>query len=121
MSGVVGIWQRDGAPIDRAVFSRMLGRMAHRGPDGSGSWFGPNIALGCQLLKITPESVHETQPLEASSCALVFDGRLDNRAELLHALPHLAADCPDPALVLAAYHSWQDSFVARLNGEFALA
>jgi asparagine synthase (glutamine-hydrolysing) len=51
---------------------------------------------------------------------LMMDGRLDNRRELLRALD-LPAATSDAGCVLAAYESWDDSFAARLNGEFAIA
>jgi asparagine synthase (glutamine-hydrolysing) len=55
---------------------------------------------------------------------LVFDGRLDNRPELLHALGH---DHPrgrvlsDAHLVLLAYQHWAEDCFARFLGPFALA
>jgi len=54
---------------------------------------------------------------------LVFDGRLDNRDELVSLLKTtsaMAADLPDPALVMAAYREFGDSFPGHLNGDFAL-
>src|SRR5262249_18316560 len=54
---------------------------------------------------------------------LVFDGRLDNREELLSALkdaPEIEQNCPDPTLVLAAYIAFGERFAERLNGDFAL-
>src|SRR5207244_2796221 len=96
---------------------------------------GP-VGLSCQLFRVTPESATEVQPLvDGSGAVLVFNGRLDNRDELLAALrkngdrtskfkgpvPVFSdASSPDPAIVLAAYAAFGERFVQQLNGEFAL-
>jgi len=98
--------------------------MAHRGPDGHGLLIQGSLGFACQLLKVTPESVNETQPLVSpSGVILVWDGRLDNRAELLDALadfPGIRPDSPDTALVLAAYEVFREGMPERLAGDFAL-
>jgi asparagine synthase (glutamine-hydrolysing) len=50
------------------------------------SWDG--VALGCRAFWSTPEEKGERQPLldPAGRCALLFDGRLDNREELVREL-----------------------------------
>jgi asparagine synthase (glutamine-hydrolysing) len=58
----------------------------------------------------------------AAAVRCVFDGRLDNRAELVRALadhPLVDAECPDQHLVLAAYDEFGEAFPERLSGEFA--
>ena len=88
----------------------MSGTMSHRGPDGEEMWFEGPVGLACQLLRVTPESAEETQPLvDSRGIVLVFDGRLDNREELIRTLT--AARVPlglrtDPELALAAYRKW---------------
>jgi asparagine synthase (glutamine-hydrolysing) len=124
MSGIAGIYYLDGRPVERADVQRMLDSVAHRGPDGSGMWVDGSVALGSQLLRVTPESAKETQPLiHPSGNVVVFDGRLDNRKELLERLQNsteISASSPDPAFVLAAYHEFGDKFVEHLIGDFAL-
>ncbi len=124
MSGIVGMWNLDGKPVEREVLARMSGTMAHRGPDGEEMWIKGPVGLGCQLLRVTPESEKEAQPLVGPSGAVVvFDGRLDNREELLASLRdshHVSSSSPDPALVLAAYEAFGDRLPERLAGDFAL-
>ncbi len=124
MSGIIGIWNLDGKPVEREVLARMSATMAHRGPDGEEMWIKGPVGLGCQLLRVTPESEKETQPLvDASGTVVVFDGRLDNREELLASLKDtyaVSSSSPDPALVLAAYEAFGDRFPERLVGDFAL-
>ena len=124
MSGIVGIINLDGHPVDKELLARLSAPLAHRGPDGEGRWVAGPVGLACQLLRVTPEAAHETQPVShASGAVLVFDGRLDNREELLAQLtgrPEISAASPDPGLVLAAYDAWGEKFAERLNGDFAV-
>jgi asparagine synthase (glutamine-hydrolysing) len=124
VSGIVGLYNLDGRPAEQTDIQRMVDSIAHRGPDGSGVWTNGSVGLGCQLLRVTPESTKETQPsVHHSGNVAVFDGRLDNREELLLKLKasnEISAESPDPDLVLAAYHEFGDKFVERLIGDFAL-
>src|SRR5208282_1193443 len=124
MSGIFGVWNLDGRLVPADAFNRSLAQMAHRGPDGAEVWLRGPVGLGCQMSRTVPESADEQQPLTLGELACVFDGRLDNRAELAamlrgHAL--CISGCPDSHLVLAAYDRLGDEFVARLEGDFALA
>ncbi|HTW88255.1 MAG TPA: asparagine synthase-related protein, partial [Candidatus Binataceae bacterium] len=124
MSGIAAIFNRDGAPADRAEIERILSALAHRGPDGRGIWCEGPVALGHAALHTTPESSQEHQPLydETGGLCLILDGRVDNRAELAAALrenhsgPH---DDTDAAMVLAAYRCWSEAAPARIVGDFA--
>lgn len=124
MSGLVGLWNLDGRPLEEGILSKLSAALAHRGPDGEGVWQQGPVGLACQLFKVTPEAAQETQPLvHPSGAVVVFDGRLDNRDELLRDLkgsPNLTRQSPDPVLVLAAYETFGEAFPERLNGDFAL-
>ncbi len=124
MSGIVGIWNLDGRPVDPHVFAAMSATMAHRGPDGEGHWLQGPAALACQMLHATPESLTEHLPLvHPRGTVLVWDGRLDNREELLAALQDdhsVTPASPDAELVLAAYHVYKEQLPERLQGDFAL-
>jgi len=124
MSGIVGIWNLDGRPLKEGLCSRLSATLAHRGPDGEGVWLKGPVGLACQLMRVTPEAAQETQPLvHPLGAVLVLDGRLDNRAELLRLLKASAEvdpASPDPVLVLAAYYTFGERFLERLNGDFAL-
>ena len=124
MSGILGLWHRGGRPIDPALLDRLLATLDHRGVDGKATWIGGPVGLGCQHSHVTPESLCEKQPfLDPLGAALVFDGRLDNREELLAALKNSSDVCdssPDAALVLATYRRYGEQFAERLTGDFAL-
>src|ERR1051325_1561357 len=96
MSGIAAIYNRTGRPLDPEAMTRMLGAIAHRGPDARGIWSADSIGLGHTLLVSTPDAVSQRQPLLApdGTACITFDGRIDNRAELQRALE--AADVGPP-------------------------
>ncbi len=125
MSGIAGIWNLDGEPVEPEMLARMSATMARRGPDGEEMWIKGPVGFACQLLRVTPESEKETQPVvDSSEAVLVFDGRLDNREELIRTLT--AARVPlgsrtDSELALGAYRKWGQAAFPRLLGDFAVA
>src|SRR5437763_13672484 len=63
------------------------------------------------------------QCLTFGDIACVFDGRIDNRDSLIRSLKHhplATSDSDDRELVLAAYDRFGESFVERLDGDFAI-
>jgi asparagine synthase (glutamine-hydrolysing) len=124
MSGILGLWNLDGCPVDPALLAGLSALLAHRGPDGEGRWLGGPVGFACRNFWVTPESVGETQPLvHSSGVVVVFDGRLDNRDELLASLgqfPEASPQSSDSLLVAVAYVAFGDAFAERLNGDFAL-
>jgi asparagine synthase (glutamine-hydrolysing) len=106
--------------MDAAIVRAMSHTLAHRGPDGEDALVAGAIGLAHRHLWVTLEEIGERQPLAGDRGALlVFDGRLDNRDELDRLLD-LPPRTSDAASVLAAYDQWQEQFVERLAGDFAL-
>ena len=123
MSGFVGVRNRE-APVTDELLDRLWDPISHRGPDATGRWCDGPMGVAAGVLRVSPESSDEEQPFRHASGALaVFDGRLDNRSEILSSLPSndLTSRDPDVALVAEAYLAWGDRFPERLNGEYALA
>jgi asparagine synthase (glutamine-hydrolysing) len=126
MSAIAGLWHLGGRSVAPAELQRMLQCLSHRGPDGEGSWYRGELALGHRLLHTTPESLGETLPLvgRGDRLALTADARIDNRQDLLAALAgsvRPARDAPDSELIMAAYRTWGVHCVAHLVGDFAFA
>lgn len=122
MSGIAGIFQRDGKPVTRSAVNGMLATIAHRGGDGWGVWTTGEVGLGHRMLWTTPESLCERLPYEndASGITITCDARIDNRSELIEALG-LCAPPPkitDSALILAAYEKWGEGCPSHLIGDF---
>jgi asparagine synthase (glutamine-hydrolysing) len=125
LSGIAGIFNRDGQPVEVRTITAMLDAVNHRGPDGGGMWSDGHIAIGQRMLHATPESIHEKQPWndDAARYHLVFDGRIDNgddlRPQLIAAGLEPRTDT-DAELVLRSYQCWGEEFAARLIGDFAI-
>jgi asparagine synthase (glutamine-hydrolysing) len=126
VGGFLGAWNLDGRPVASEPFEEGLRRLAHRGPDGRSVWREGSAAIGALLSRVTPESHEEVQPVVGSSGAVaVFDGRLDNRADLVAELGRrgrlMKPSPPDVQIVLALYEALDDRFIDLLAGDFALA
>jgi asparagine synthase (glutamine-hydrolysing) len=125
LSGIGAIFNRDGRPVEIRTITAMLDAVNHRGPDGGGMWAEGPVALGQRMLHATPEAIGEQQPWsdEAARYRLVFDGRIDNGADLR---PELVAagfelrNNTDAELVLRSYQCWGDEFGVKLIGDFAI-
>lgn len=125
MSGIAGVIRFDGGSVEPGLVEQMTGAMRFRGPDGIRHREEGNLAFGQCLLRTTPESLEEVQPLanEDGSLVLVLDGRVDNRVGLRRELEGLGAtlrDRSDPELVLRSYEAWGRGFLSRIEGDFAL-
>ena len=125
MSGIAGIIHFDGQPVAPGLVESMTQAMHYRGPDGIRHWRRGNVALGQCMLRTTPESLEENQPLtnEDESLVLVMDGRVDNWEELRKELIGRGAilrNRADGELVLRAYETWGEKCLNYIDGDFAL-
>ena len=125
MSGIAGIIRFDGVPVEPGLVETMTSAMPHRGPDGISHWARGSVALGQCMLRTTPESLEENQPLanEDESLVLVMDGRVDNWEELRRELLSRGAvlrSRSDAELVLRSYETWEQGCLAHIDGDFAL-
>jgi asparagine synthase (glutamine-hydrolysing) len=124
MSGIAGIYNLDGRPVDPALPRRMTAAIAHRGPDGIHHWISGSVGLGHCMLQTTPESLHEHQPLlnETGDVVLTLDGRVANREDLRATLESKGArlrDDTDAELVLQLYQVWGKECPRQIIGDFA--
>ncbi|CAK0775046.1 asparagine synthase (glutamine-hydrolysing) [Gammaproteobacteria bacterium] len=106
----------------------LLDRIAHRGPDASGTHIeeglGGTVALGHRRLSIIDLSVAANQPFEKDDHVLVFNGEIYNYQQLsqeLKALGVLFRTRSDTEVVLEAWKHWGPDSLPRLRGMFAFA
>lgn len=83
-----------------------------------------SLALGCQTMRMTPESFYEENPLYDSESRLYLNAtvRLDNRDELCRDfdIPSIEwATLPDNRLILMAFQRWGEACPTHLVGDFA--
>jgi asparagine synthase (glutamine-hydrolysing) len=124
MCGIAGIV---GIP-DRSAIERMTGLLAHRGPDDSGSWVSEEhgVALGHRRLSIIDLTPGGHQPMSNHSGNLwiTFNGEIYNyrdlRSELVGKGYPFRSES-DTEVLLAAYETWGERCLNKLNGMFAFA
>ncbi len=115
---------------------RAIEAMAHRGPNGSGTWRSPSLAapdggpspacaLGHTRLSIIDLSDAAAQPMTtaAGRYTLVYNGEVYNFAEIRRELEGLGESfisTGDSEVVLKACVRWGEGAIERFRGMFAL-
>lgn len=126
MTAIAGYASRRGGDAARDACAAVLSRLEAYGPDACGIRQVGDTCFGIRLRRLLPEDDADRQPLlgESGRTLLVFDGRIDNRSEVLRDLGRLdrkSAAQSDSALVLWAWERWELGFFDRLLGDFAMA
>jgi asparagine synthase (glutamine-hydrolysing) len=124
MCGICG-FTTTGAIPDRSLIERMIGRLAHRGPDGSGWYRDERAALGHARLAII-DTIGGAQPLcnEDSSLWITFNGEIFNYVELgeeLRSSGHRFKTASDTEVIVHAFEEWGTNCFERFNGQWAVA
>ena len=119
MSGIFGCWHLDGRPVDTDTFHHCLERIHPAQVRPSCVWHEGPVALGYK----PNGNPGDAAPIGSGHAVCVFDGRLDNRKELIAILDRasLHPRSPDCDVVRAAYAAFGDDFVGRIKGDFACA
>ncbi|MFZ3216979.1 MAG: asparagine synthase-related protein [Candidatus Acidiferrales bacterium] len=127
MSGIVGIYERSGAPVDRKLLQSLAHFLGYRGPDGRETWSDGAVGFGHTMLRSTRESQIERQPASFDGQLwITADARIDCREELEKKLEQQGHGAPvrattDSALILRAFAAWGAECVQHLRGDFAFA
>ncbi len=108
------------------AFLRALSTIAHRGPDGQGSWQdGMQVMLGHRRLSILDVSEAASQPMHRRGrYHIVFNGEIYNFLELrreLEAAGEIFSSDSDTEVLLAGFARWGRNCLDRLNGMWAFA
>lgn len=123
MTVQAGVWNFDGQPVDQQLLMRMSEELADYGRDGVSTFIDGQLGMLYQPFHTTQESRLERQPYKSvSGRVITWDGRLDNRDDLISQLStDLADDRTDLAIVVAAFEKWGAACFAKLTGDWALA
>ena len=128
MSGIVGMYERSGAPVDRTLLQALAHFLSYCGPDARETWFHGSVGLAHTMLRTTRASQIERQPASlAGRLWITADARIDCRDELLGKLIEreggkLAGPvATDSDLILRSYSAWGADCVQHLRGDFAFA
>jgi asparagine synthase (glutamine-hydrolysing) len=126
LSGLAGLFNLDGTPVERSALAEMADVIAARGPDNRAFVVDSQLGLAQSLLATTPqESTSQALVNIAGQYHIAADASLYNREELLGKLApaastELACSC-DRELILNAYLRWGVSCLKHLVGDFAFA
>jgi asparagine synthase (glutamine-hydrolysing) len=120
MCGIIGVL---GLKVEDKIFKMMLNSQSHRGPDSTGIYHDENIQLGHNRLSIIDLSEEANQPFKDNSnrYIIVFNGEIYNYLELREELNYSFKTASDTEVLLAAYITWGEKCLNRLNGMFAFA
>jgi asparagine synthase (glutamine-hydrolysing) len=126
MCGIAGLLSRAKlTPAQKDQVKRANSLLAHRGPDGEGSFSDPHVMLSMRRLSIIDLKTG-WQPLysEDRNLVLIANGEVYNYVELRRDLEkrgHVFATGSDCETIVHLYEEYGESFVDHLRGMYAFA
>ena len=105
------------------ILTKMMDKIAHRGPDQAGMFCDDEAALGFRRLSII-DLDHGSQPMfnENKDIAIVFNGEIYNHKEIreeLIAKGHVFANNADTEVLVHGYEEYGTELLYHLRGMFA--
>jgi asparagine synthase (glutamine-hydrolysing) len=125
MCGICGLVALDGSEVDAARLPAMSSSLAHRGPDGEGSFVDGPVALAARRLAVV-DLPGGNQPVanEDGTVRVLLNGEIYDHPELRADLVrggHTFATASDTEVLVHLYEERGPAFVHELRGMFALA
>src|SRR6266446_4042881 len=123
MSAQAGVWNFDGKPVDQSFLASFASALEHYGPDDVNSYVDGSTGMVCRTFHTTLESHLERQPyISVCGNVITWDGRLDNRDELIPELwDEQTVDQTDVAIVARAFERWGTECFRRIIGDWAVS
>lgn len=123
MSVQAGIWNFDGRLVDCKLIEHFSESLSQQGPDGESRYVDGSVALLYRPFHTTAESRRERQPyISHRGFVLTWDGRLDNRDDLIADLCRgPEAELTDVAIFAAAFDRWETDCFRRIVGDWAVS
>jgi asparagine synthase (glutamine-hydrolysing) len=122
MSAQAGIWSFAGEPVEEHLLARFSECLTKLGPDGESRYVDGPLALLYRPFHTTAESHSEKQPhLSCRGFVLTWDGRIDNRDELIAELGSDLENMPDVSIVAAAFDRWETDCFRHIRGDWAVS
>jgi asparagine synthase (glutamine-hydrolysing) len=123
MCGIAGIINLFDKKVDSSEIKTMLTKIKHRGPDDEGLFIKDNVGLGHVRLSIIDLSSAGHQPMFSNDgrYLIIFNGEIYNYLELKAELEnkYLFKSKTDTEVLLAAYITWGEDCLSKLNGDFS--
>lgn len=131
MCGIAGIIKfLPSQPPPRAALDAMSQAIAHRGPDGSGTYIDPRPGKSAALLHrrlaiIDRAGGHQPMANENATVHVVFNGEIYNHAALRRQLQQaghtFTSDHSDTEVLVHGWEQWGTDLPQHLTGMFAFA
>jgi len=123
MSVQYGIWNQKGAPVHTAQLAEARLALTPYAPDGIECHSHESIAfLFCPLHGALESSREQRSVVSHAGIVLIWDGRLDNRPDLISKLrEQVGTDASDADVVAACYRSWGLECFAELLGDYGVS
>lgn len=129
MCGIAGILKRTSTLSEhqmQAYVSAMCDKLAHRGPDNSGTWTSSDgqCVLGHRRLSIIDLSAQSHQPMVGKRSGLTFNGEIYNYVELAAQLTAKGVEVntfSDTHTLLSGLDNSQEQFITYLDGMYSFA
>jgi asparagine synthase (glutamine-hydrolysing) len=119
VSAQAGIYNRMGRAFTETLGKRLGLSLAARNPDGGRDICSGEVAASFRTLQVHAFD-DPNQPIDGDGLLLMWDGRLDNRADVMHELgttDHLS----DAQLVCIAYQKWGVKVFNHIIGDWAIS
>ncbi|MGZ9136891.1 MAG: asparagine synthase (glutamine-hydrolyzing), partial [Candidatus Deferrimicrobiaceae bacterium] len=131
MCGIAGalVFTNGSFPITESYITKMRDTMAHRGPDGFGTWVAADgrVGLGHRRLSIIDLSDAAAQPMsnEDDTLWISFNGEIYNHAEIRNELERVGGhrwktDHSDTEVILHAFEQWGIDCLEKFRGMYAI-
>jgi asparagine synthase (glutamine-hydrolysing) len=121
MSVLFGRWNFDGKAVDPEYIAKVRAMLGEHAPEGVTVCVKSTFAILHGALQVTEESVPGQPFVSPSGTFLTWDGRLDNRAELLSALGCRPTKLPDFAIVAESWEKQGPRCLGSLVGDWSLS
>ncbi|MCC7381501.1 MAG: asparagine synthase (glutamine-hydrolyzing) [Deltaproteobacteria bacterium] len=126
MCGIAGAIRLDGGPIPdlEKRLEVMSALIAHRGPDGEGTWRGPRDLVGLAHRRLSIIDIDQgAQPMrDRAGNVISYNGEVYNFIELRQELGLAEFETKsDTEAILVGYQRWGERCVSKLRGMFAFA
>jgi asparagine synthase (glutamine-hydrolysing) len=124
MCGISIVINLKNGQVERESIESVNQKIAHRGPDDAGFYYGSNFAFGHRRLSILDLSQAGHQPMQRQYLCITYNGEIYNYVELreeLIQLGHSFVSSSDTEVILAAYEQWGTDAFTKFNGMWAFA
>lgn len=126
MSGIAGIFRRDGEPVSKQRVQDMVRAIDHRGPDGTCTRTFRNIGLGHCLMSFVDDETDARQPQplveKDKGLAVTCDASIYNISELSNKIGkryEKEKNISNCQVILDSYKKWGKKCAKNIKGDYS--